>query len=604
MSETSLWKPARSIPECNAILTGPGTPFEIETALVGDRVQRVFKHAPPSMRALWLNSISMYGSKTYIQFESERLSFSDVHSRACRAASVFREVYGVRKGDRVAIVMRNYPEWIIIFWAAHLLGAVVVCVNAWLPAKVLHYCIAHTNSKVVVFDCDRAEVIYRGVEDLKREAGANAVLVVRAHESNRKTWNGMQSWEEVMKRYEGKGDMAWKKEPECLPEDNCSIFFTSGTTGLPKGALSTQRAVMMALFNNLVGYPRAFLRAGQPIPVVDPSAPSKIGLISIPLFHVTACLSSLLPNTATGGHMILMRKWDVKEAVRLIVSEKVTHAGGVPSVVLDLLETTLKSTPNSLESFGFGGAPPPAQLTNISRKAFPNVQLMQGYGMTETNSGVATIFGPDYVHRPTSTGYIFPTNDVLIMDPKRLAALPAGQIGEIWLRGSNLMKEYWRNPEATAQAITRDGWLRTGDLGFLDEEGFLYLRDRVKDIIIRGGENVDSTTVEQALLDDPRIMECAAVGVPDKRLGELVAAIAVPRSAWTGGKVKEAELIEIANKSLPGFAVPVMVIVQDEPLDRNPGGKVLKKEYRALAKKEWERRGGGEKAKAKAKAKL
>lgn len=204
-------------------------PFETETALIEDRIQRVYKNTPPSVRAYWLHHSNTHKNLECILFESERLSFGDVHARACRAASVFRNVYGARKGDRIAIVMRNFPEWIVAFWAVHLLGGVVVCVNAWLPAKVLHHCITHTNAKVVILDTDRAELLSRRIGDIKRDAGANGVLVVRAHEGRNKSWDGMKSWDAVMKKYEGKDDMAWKKEPECLPEDNCSIFFTSGT---------------------------------------------------------------------------------------------------------------------------------------------------------------------------------------------------------------------------------------------------------------------------------------------------------------------------------------------------------------------------------------
>ncbi|KDQ17294.1 hypothetical protein BOTBODRAFT_30106 [Botryobasidium botryosum FD-172 SS1] len=586
----SSFVPKRSIAECKAIIFAPGSPLEIEQALVGGEIQRVFKNLHKNARELWLSYTEKYARLPFIVFESDRLTYQDVRERTFRAASVLREIYGVRKGDRVAIAMRNFPEWIVAFWAIHLLGGVPVLVNAWLPAKVLQYCISHTDSKVIVIDAERAEVLKAQIEELKRTSGAGAVLVVRAHEGKQSAWDGMENWDQVMKNYEGKDDTAWKKEPACLPEDNCLIGYTSGTTGLPKGVLSTQRAFLSTMFMLAAEFAMRALRAGVSAPVVDPFTQQKASLLSAPLFHVLAC-QSVVSSLARGARVVMIRKWDPEEVARIIVTEKVNAVGGVPSIILDILETELKSAKHNLEAFTYGGSIPPTQLTRTSRDAFPNVQLMQGYGLTETNGAAALNGGQDCLARPASVGTVTIAHDVIIVDMMTLKVLPPGQSGEIWVRGPNVMKEYWKDPEVTSKAKTRDGWFRTGDLGSLDQEGFLYIRDRAKDIIIRGGENIDSSMVENALYSDPRVMECAAVGVPDRRLGELVAAIVVPKQAWKGGKVLEAELIEAAKKSLPGFAVPVMIIVQDEPLEHNATGKILKPPLRDLAREEWERRG-------------
>ncbi|KDQ17285.1 hypothetical protein BOTBODRAFT_602185 [Botryobasidium botryosum FD-172 SS1] len=579
-------QPKLSMAECHSILTRPGMPFEVKTAVIGNSVQKVLKNLPASVRTFWLSHSATHANLPYVVFESDRLTYQDVRERAFHAASVFRELYGVHKGDRVSLVMRNLPELVIAFWAVHLLGAVPVLVNAWLPAETLHHCIVHTDSKLIVLDCERAELLSSRILDIKREAGATGVLVVRAHEWRGRGWDHMTNWDDAMGQYQGRDDMVWKNEVDCVPEDNAVILFTSGTTGLPKAVLGTHRAFLAMHFLMGLTQARLFLRYDMPAPVQDPTAPQPTNLLSVPLFHITG-IQLLLATSSIGGRVVLMRKWDVKEAARLIIDEKVTVAGGVPSIVLDLVESTLRGKPSTIVSFLFGGAPTPAQLTEATRKAFPTAQMGQGYGSSETFGIVANFGGPDFLARPKAAGFPTAVHEVIIVDPKTQDALPSGQIGEIWVRGPTTMKEYWKDPEATAKVLTRDGRLKTGDLGSLDEEGFIYVRDRIKDIIIRGGENVDSTTVENALYADARIMECAAVGVPDARLGELVTVVAVPKNPWKGGKITEEELMGHANKSLPRFAVPVMIVVRDEPLERNPAGKILKKELREMMRDRW-----------------
>lgn len=289
--------------------------------------------------------------------------------------------------------------------------------------------------------------------------------------------------------------------------------------------------------------------------------------------------------TIAGMKIVLMRKWIPEEAARLIRQENVRLAGGVPSMALDLADSSLAGYP--LESLAFGGAPPPDLLPVRTGKMFPGVVLSQGYGLTETNSLAVGFAGEDYVARPSSTGLPMPVNDLMIMKGDSAAA--TGEVGEVWIRGANVMKCYWGDPAATDKVLTKDGWLKSGDLGYLDNEGFLYIRDRIKDIIIRGGENIDSTTVENALYVDERVMEAAAVGVPHPRLGEVVAAVISVKPAFRG-QVTEASLISTAAKSLPKFAVPVLVVIQHVELEKNPSGKILKAGLRKLAREIWEKR--------------
>ncbi|CAK5275654.1 unnamed protein product [Mycena citricolor] len=289
--------------------------------------------------------------------------------------------------------------------------------------------------------------------------------------------------------------------------------------------------------------------------------------------------------TLGGGKLALMHKWDVKDAVKIIRQERLTAAGGVPTMAVELVESDLVGYP--LEAISFGGAPTPHLFPARARSVFANVNLIHGYGMTESNSLAASIAGEDCPAHPTSCGLGLPVTEIRIVEDGKVLA--SGQVGEIWIRGPNVMQGYWLDPEATDKVVTKDGWLMSGDSGYMDEEGFLYLRDRIKDIIIRGGENINSITVENALFTDG-VLEAVAVGIPDNRLGELVAAV-VSVKASERHRITESVLIELARSRLPSFAVPVMVLVQDE-LPHNQAGKPLKKIIREAAAQEWQKRGG------------
>ncbi|KAG6845543.1 hypothetical protein H0H87_007787 [Tephrocybe sp. NHM501043] len=549
------WYAQRTLSEVDAIITAPGSLHELESRYINGRLQRVYKRLWPSMRLFWLWAAAEHGPLTYVVFENQRVSYAQTFERSVRMADIYRNVYGVKKGDRVGICSRNYPDYLVAFWACHLIGAVSVLANAWLPNEPLRFCLTHTECKVIILDPERAERLEPIVEELKAAANCNGVLVFNAHEGKGK-WNGMESWDAVLAAYRGdtRSIVTGEGEAEILPEDNATILFTSGTTGMPKGVLSTQRQYLTNLLNTIVSGYRSTLRKGESILPVSMSGPQKGSLLSVPFFHATGSTSRLMMATLAGVKIILMRRWVPEEGARLIIEENVSMAGGVPSMVMDLAETSLAKSGYSLEAFSFGGAPPPEFLAERATKLFPTAVLAQGYGLTETNSLAVGFSGEDYLARPLSTGLPMPVNDLKIVTGD--VAVPPGKLGEVWIRGINVMQEYWRDP---------DGWLKTGDLGYLDEEGFLYIKDRIKDIIIRGGENIDSTTVENALYADTRVMEAAAVAVPHRRLGEVVAAVVAVKPTFQG-KVTEAELIAGAAKSLPKFAVPVMVIMQNELL--------------------------------------
>ncbi|KAJ3748750.1 hypothetical protein DFH05DRAFT_1391333 [Lentinula detonsa] len=578
------WTPKRSLAETNELLCAPGQLHELETRFVDGRLQRVYKSLWPTVRNFWSWASSEYSDKTYIVFEGQSLTYKEIDERVRQTASLFYNEYHVRKGDKIGICSRNCVEWLVGFWASQILGAVFVGINAWLPLDPLTFCISHTDCKLVIVDAERAEKLEPIVDKLYAGQKVVGILVVNPQEGKGQ-WRRMETFDKALER---SGSVP--PEESVLAEDEALIMFTSGTTGLPKGVLSTQRQFLTNVLNTQVATRRAILREGGNL-TPSPDGPQKGALIAVPLFHVTGLTSYSMLATMAGMKIVMMRKWIPEEdkysgSFRLIRSENVGLAGGVPAMVSDLLDSSLVGHP--LEGLFFGGSPASELLASQAQTAFPTARLSQAYGLTETNSVAVGIAGEDYMMRPGSTGLACPVNDMIIVADNGRIASP-GEIGEVYLRGPNVMKEYYRDPEATGRIVTPDGWLKTGDIGTMDEEGFLFIKDRIKDIIIRGGENIPSLLVENALYEDARVREAAAVGVPDRRLGELVAAVVSLKTQYIG-KVTESSLIEGVRKSLPPFAVPVMILIQENPFELTPSGKIIKGQLRKLARAHWELR--------------
>ncbi|PBK98193.1 long-chain-fatty-acid-CoA ligase [Armillaria gallica] len=583
MTDAMLWTPRCSVEEADKILTAPGSPFEIETRVVNGRELKVWKNLWPSVRTFFLLSSKEHAHKTCVIYEKERYTFQEMVQMAVKCAAIFRDVYGVKKGDRVVICSRNFPSYYIVFWACHLLGAMTALVNAWLPSEPLRHCITLTKCSLIILDPERAELIEPIAADLKRESGASGYLVLEDHEG-KGHWEGMDVWSKVFQNYlKDPGDIL-REDPHIVPEDNATIIFTSGTTGLPKGVLSTQRAFLTGLFNTASAIGRDYIRRGVPVPS-SPVSGTQVGvLLPTPLFHITGT-SATLSGAFYGVKVILMRKWNVGEAIRLCKEEDVVSLAGVPSTITDLADSPLSGFPT--EMITFGGAPVAPSLLRKSKEAFPCASIGQAYGLTETNATSVGFYGPDYTAKPGSCGFVTPVNEILIMKDNIKAA--TGVVGEIWLRGPNMMSGYYGDQAATDKVLTKDGWVMTGDLGCVDEEGYVYIKDRIKDIIIRGGENVDSVSVENALYTEPGVLEAAAVGVPDKRLGELVTALVTLKPGYRGS-INEKKLLATARKLLPKFAVPVMIVLKDGEFDHTPSGKIIKAQLRVMAREEWVRR--------------
>jgi long-chain acyl-CoA synthetase len=545
--------------EAAAAVTGPGERFEIETIEVGGVPVKAFKNAPRSLREIF-DAARGYGDKPFLVYEDERWTFTEVMTHVDAMAALLVERYGVVPGDRVAVGMRNYPEWVIAFAAITSVGAISVSLNAWWTADELDYALEDCGATVLIADIERVE---RGHVSAAR-LGCR-VLAVRA---DRDLPAGVDRWEEL--RHLG----APMPAVDVTPDHDATILYTSGTTGHPKGAVSTHRAVVQALMGFGCKTVLDRVRRGdQP----DPNALPPAFILIVPLFHVTGCVPVMLSCFSAGLKLVIMYKWDADRALELIERERVTNFVGVPTQSWDLLESPkfAETDTSSLASIGGGGAPAPPELVRRVASSFRGGGPSIGYGMTETNAYGPGNNGQDYLDHPTSTGRATPILEMAVRDPED-HDLPLGERGEIWFKGPHLIRGYWNKPEATAETIV-DGWLRSGDLGRIDAEGFVYVEDRAKDMVLRAGENVYSAEVEAAIYEHPAVYEAAVFGVPHERLGEEVAAAVYVRPGHT---LDIGELQAFVRERLAGFKVPSIVKILDAPLPRNAAGKFLKRELR------------------------
>jgi len=368
---------------------------------------------------------------------------------------------------------------------------------------------------------------------------------------------------------------AERPRTDLASDDDAAIFYTSGTTGQPKGALGTHRNLVTNILSGGFSAARSFLRRGEPVPEPAP----RTTLTVIPLFHVTACSATLMGAMAAGNTMIFMRKWDAVRAMEIIEREKVSVTGGVPTIAWQLIEhpDRAKYDLSSLEAIAYGGAPSAPELVRRIYEEFGALPG-NGWGMTETMATVTSHGAEDYLARPTSAGPPVAVADIEIRAEDGVTVLPAGTVGELWARGPMIVKGYWNKPDATAETFV-DGWVRTGDLARLDDEGFVYIVDRAKDMVLRGGENIYSSEVENALYEHPAVTDCAVIGIPHRTLGEEPAAVV---HLAPGTRADEAELQGWVRARLAAFKVPVAIRFVTETLPRNANGKILKKDLKML----------------------
>ncbi len=546
-----------------AAITAPGGPLGVGRATVRGVDLPVFSAAPTNMRDFLDFFFASNTDKEFLVYLDERFTFAQVHAASRKVAAVL-QARGIAKGDRVAIAMRNYPDWITAYCGALMLGAVAVPLNAWWKGEELAYGIGHSGTRLVIADEERARRL-AALPDF-----TVPVLTVRTS-AEVAAGLGFDRLDDAL----AVADVAPWYWPPVDPDDDATIMYTSGSTGHPKGAVSTQRAIVSGSLNYLVtglALLQLSAAAGAPAPG------QQVMLLNVPLFHITGAVPVLLVSIAIGRKMVIMHKWDAGDALRLIALEKATYFVGVPTMSLELMNhpDAAKYDLSSLVDIASGGAPRPPEHVDRIQHVFPGKHPVQGYGLTETNGVGAGIYRDNYLTKPASTGRAAaPLVEIGIFgaDDGALVAQPVGTVGEVCIRSVCNCRGYWRNASATAAAFVADGWFRTGDLGRLDADGYLFIVDRKKDIIIRGGENISCQEVESALYAHPAVAEASVFGLPDDRLGEIVGAVIYRKP---GAALETEALIQFVARDLASYKVPAHLWFSADPLPKLGSAKIDK----------------------------
>lgn len=549
-------------------LTGPGAPFEIIETEVRGSLLKTFATAPPSLREIWLSS-QAFAERDYLVFQDERKTYAQAHADTAAIANWLLQ-QGLKPGDRIAIAMRNYPEWMLIYWACMTQGITIVGMNAWWVEEEMAYGLSDSAPKILFCDQERLDRF----NNIRADFKGMKVVTIRCTSAN-------------------SSDIAYETvtaTPGALPDhvvdpdDDACIFYTSGTTGRPKGAQLTHRGCVsnimnIAFFGNLGTLTTALVEKVDP-PNPEDAAPVS-GLITTPLFHVTA--NNCLAQTATvgGGKLVLMYKWDAEDALKIIEVEKITNLTGVPVMSRELISHPDfdKYDTSSLLAVGGGGAQLQPDLVAKIDKAVATARPSTGYGMTETCGIISSISGDFFVDKPDSCGRAVPTLDAKCFDADG-NEVAQGEVGELWVKGAIVIKGYLNRPDATAESIT-DGWLHTGDVARIDKDGFIFVVDRVKDMVLRGGENIYCAEVESVIFHIEGVAECTVFGVEDDRLGEEVgvAVVLTPGSNLDAETIRTACAVRMAK-----FKIPRYIWLMDNPLPRNANGKFVKRELRESLK--------------------
>ena len=538
-------------------LTAPGLPYALEQGQINNRPCKIFTQAPATLRDLFEDNRS---DLTFFVYEGERYSFEEIYRRSASLAQILTTEFNIAKGDRVSISMRNFPEWIISFMAVTSIGAIAVAMNALWQTDEIEYGLSHSGSKLLIADHER---IMRALP-VSEKLGL-AIISVRSNLNN----NQITEYEDLLAKTTGL-DMP---QVPLSPDDDATIFYTSGSTGHPKGAVSCHRNIISALFSWELDLAARQLESGLEVPPKQAQQPAT--LLAVPLFHATGSHAVYLQSYRAQRKIVSMYKWDPSEAAALIEEEQISSFTAPAAMTGDLLEQARSSQRDlsSLLSVGGGGAPrAPEQVKNIPG-TFAQALPSTGWGMTETNAIGTGIGGEDYLQRPTSSGRCSAVLDLRVVDEQG-KPLPPNTAGELWVRGSSVIRGYWQRPEANAESFHQD-WLKTGDVALLDDEGFLFIVDRIKDLVIRGGENIGCAEVEAALLSHEAIVEASVYAVPDDRLGEEVGATLYCRSA-----IDETTVREFMSTQVARFKIPRYISFSNKPLPRIASGKINKRELR------------------------
>jgi len=553
---------AADIAAKKAEITGPGGFFELEEVAVGDRSYQTYKHAPKTAIQVLQNSRA-HGDQDFIIFEGRRYTYTDFFAEVDALASSLQNSYGVASGDRLAIAMRNNPEWVIAFAAATLVGAIVVPINSWGKTEELQYAITDCRASLLICDQSRFAL----VADIFDQFNIPAIVVPEREDFE--TGDNVSLFSEATEQGRGKP----YEIADVNPDDGALILYTSGSTGFPKGVVQRHISVGQSLMNmmflgmlvaELEGGPREY-RGG---------AERETPMLTVPLFHATGLLGGLIMPIMLGQKVVMMYKWDSLAALKLIQDEHVTGLNSVPAILQDLLSLPEYDSYNteSLMRVGAAGAATPAGLPELIESKVGAPSRSAGYGMTETLAVGGTMSGVMFDLKPDSAGIPSPIMELRFTNPDG-SVVADGEQGEIEMRGVCVTPGYWEKPEANAQTLTPDGWLKSGDIGVLDEDGFLHITGRIKEIVIRGGENIYPGEIEQAAYELESVREVVVFGEPDQVMGEEMVMVAYPAP---GAALDEAILRNFLKERLAGYKVPRTIQFWDHPLPRNASEKLHK----------------------------
>lgn len=554
-------------------LTGPGGPFEVVREEVDGHELKVFKDRFPSLRVV-AQFAAAHGDKEFIVFGERRITFAEFLAAANSVGHALVEV-GVDRGDRVAVLAQNSPEWCMAFWGTVNIDAVLVGLNGWWNAEEIVYGLEDSGAKVLIADRKRFERI---AEDIDRIDSLERVYLIDVEAdglAELSTSDKVHAFSELVAN-------PTQEFPDVPIDeaDHAVIFYTSGTTGRPKGAISSHRNMVANLQNTVFlltasSLAQAAAADGDEDASITPPGTQPIALFSAPLFHVAGCHSTLVVGMMGGLKLVMIEgKFDPVKALSLIEAEQVTLWTAVPTMVWRVCEAPERHDydTSSVVSVSFGGSPTADEMQRRIRETFPNLKATtNAYGLTESSSAATTLTGADALRKADSVGLPMPTVDVAIAGPDG-SHLGPNQTGEVLLRGPIIMPGYWNKPEATAETVI-DGWLHTGDVGHLDDGGYLFITDRAKDMLIRGGENVYCVEIENRLVEHDAIADAAVIGVPHDTLGEEVKAVV---ELAPGAELDDDDIRRWVGEALAPFKVPTHIERWDGKLPRNASGKLLK----------------------------
>ena len=542
-------------------LSGEGEDYELVEGTVFGRPCRLFKNGPKTLRELYEQNLS---DETFIVYENERLSYRQTYDMASRVAQMMISEYGITSGDRVAISMRNFPEWIIAFCATTSIGGIAVAMNSLWNPEEMAYGLNDSGAKLLFADEERLQRL----RQVKTTIDTKVIAVRAESETEYPDLN------KLLDNYKS------TQMPSALPqpEDIATLLYTSGSTGHPKGVASCHLNITTALLGwELDGQAGMMVNKLEP-PILDHQPAT---LLAVPLFHATGSHAVFLQSYRHQRKIVSMYKWEPAAAAELIEKEKITSFIAPAAMTGDLVQEALRTNKDlsSLASVGGGGAPrAPEQVKNI-HDSFEKAMPGTGWGMTETNAIGTGIGGQDYLDHPASSGRCSIVNELQVIGEKGETLEPMNR-GELLIRGSTIFQGYWNKPEANAEVFTSDGWMKTGDVAYIDEEGYLYIVDRIKDLVIRGGENIGCGEVEAALLEHPDVLEASVYAVPDERLGEEVGA-----TYYSSEELQEEDLRKFMADRLAKFKIPRYLWGQRNALPRTASGKILKREIREEAER-------------------